>query len=62
MLNKIVASVLSWLLKSVIEPAIYYLWDYLRLKKTEKESARAAKELNEAKTKNDTDRAIDNMP
>ncbi len=62
MLAKIGTFVLNWITTAVVLPAIYYVWDYLRLKKIEKNAKKAASELEAASTKNDIDKAVDKMP
>lgn len=62
MTAKIVSAILNWLFVTVVSPILYYLYDYLRLKKIEKASKKAAEDLNAARTKEDIDKAIDKMP
>ncbi len=62
MTAKIVSAILNWLFVTVVSPILYYLYDYLRLKKIEKASKKAAEDLKNAKTKTDIDSAYDKLP
>lgn len=62
MLNKIIAAFMNWLVVSVILPAMYFVYDVYKLRKENKELKGKIEALKNAKTKEQINAAIDNIP
>jgi hypothetical protein len=62
MLNKVITVILDWALTSIILPLMYLVYDVFKLRKENKELKKNIEVLKNAKTKEDIDRAIDNIP
>lgn len=61
-MNKIVLSLLSWLIKEFIVPFIAYLRDRSVINKQIKKDQKVLEDLNNAKKPSDIDSAIDRLP
>lgn len=62
MVQKIVFAILNWLAVKIVWPIINFFIDYYKLKKHQKETREAVRKLKEAKTKEEINEAIDNLP
>ena len=62
MLNKIVAGILNWLVVSIVMPVMHFVYDKYKLRQENKRLKQVIEDLKNAKTKDDIDTAIDNLP
>lgn len=61
-MNKILPIIFNWVLSELIVPLIHFLGDSKKLLEKKVKANQAAKELKDAKSNSDIDRAIDNLP
>jgi len=61
MLDSIVAGIINWSITALILPAMYYLYDYYKLKKDNKELKLKIETLKNAKTREEINAAIDSI-
>ena len=62
MLNKVIMGLMNWLATTVLLPMFYFVYDKYRINKENKELKKVIEGLKNAKSKEDINSSIDQLP